>query len=89
MMQRWLMLAASSLVLASVVVVFVAPAFDLEPTAMRAARMAQLALGAIGASASVAIGTLASPQAVAHSIAFPAMRLCTSDLLAADCTRQC
>lgn len=74
----------------SVVAVFVAPAVDLEPTAMRAARAAQLFMCSFAAAAAIMFSLLPAMQS-AHVGLFGHLHvLCSSaDILDVDCARLC
>lgn len=90
MLRNKLQFVAALLLIVGVVVVFVAPAVNLEPTAMRAARAAQLAALALLAASTAAVA-LAVPTS--QSQAFrefpPVVRGASADVVDLDCARLC
>lgn len=89
-MRNKLQFIVGLLLLVGVVVVFVAPAVNLEPTAMRAARAAQLAALALLAAATTAL-VLAVPTTQSQAfLGFPPMvRVSSADVVDLDCARLC
>ena len=80
-------IGAALLLLLTVVYIFVAPTFDLDPTALRAARHAASIFIAIAAAASVLTALETGLQSILISPSAPIPP--ASDLIDLTCTRLC
>lgn len=89
-MRDKLKVVAAPVLIIAVVAVFIAPVVNLEPTAMRAWRAAQMiALGMQAAATTALLLTIAVPSAAARPefLREPFGR--SADLIALDCVRLC
>src|SRR5512146_67046 len=87
-MARWVQFALASLVVLSVVVVFVLPACDLMPSAMRAWQAAQLLALALAAASMVFVGIQPDTSGFPLSQLSSEILMCTVVLHTA-CSRLC